>query len=41
MKLDEMTRNIPDKTIKIAMVLNEKSKQILDSNSLAIYKRIL
>jgi len=29
MKFEEMTRNIPDKTIKIAMVLNEKSKQIL------------
>jgi hypothetical protein len=41
MKFEEMTRNIPEKPIRIAMVVNEISKQLLDSNSLGIYKRIL
>jgi len=38
MKLEEMTRNIPDKIIKIAMVLNERGNQILGSNSQAYIK---
>ncbi|HSA72861.1 MAG TPA: hypothetical protein VLD84_02805 [Nitrososphaeraceae archaeon] len=38
MKLDEMTRNIPEKPIKMAIVLTETSNRILDSNSQAEIK---